>query len=274
MFSFDYMKYLFAALLLCCGMFCKAQPRVLKFRTIYGTVTDQNDHPLTNCTVSFAGISMGGPTDSNGKFKLHFPDEPIMIIVYDRTNNRQYYLLVTPEQQTLTIKLDNATARLSEKNLEDFHKNKEAYTERISQAVQSEEFYEYVNKGQQRGNGDVTIDEPVNAAPQTIDTNRIYTSVETVPVFGNDYSDWAKYVNANLQYPDKAKQDNLQGRVIVSLVVERDGSLTNIKVVRSVSPECDTEAIRLIKNSSKWKPATLQGKNVRCAYMVPVAFGI
>jgi TonB family protein len=268
------MKYLLATLLLYCGMFCNAQHHVLKFRTIHGSVTDQNGHPLTNGSVSFSGISMGSPTDNKGNFKLHFPDEPIMITVYDRTNNRQYYVLVSPVQQTLDIKLDDATARLSKKNEEDFRKNKEAYTERISQAVQSEEFYEYVHNGQRRGNDDVTIDAPVGDEPTAIDTNRIYTSVETAPRFGNDYSDWAKYVKTNQQYPEKAKQDNLEGRVIVSFVVERDGRLTNIKVVRSISPECDNEALRLIKNSSKWKPATIQGKNVRCAYMVPVNFGI
>jgi TonB family protein len=268
------MKYLFASLLLFCGTFCNAQHHILKFRTIFGTVTDQNDHPLTNCTVMFSGISMGSPTDNNGKFKLHFPDEPIMITVYDRTNNRQYYLMITPEQQTLNIKLNNATARLSEKNEEDFHKNKEAYTQRISQAIQSEEFYEYVHNGQHRTNNDIAIDEPVTSSQQTIDTNRIYTSVESAPSFGNDYNDWAKYVKKNLQYPEKLKQGNLQGRVIVSFVVERDGTITNIKVVRSLSPECDTEAVLLVKDSPKWKPATLYGKNVRCTYMIPVMFGI
>jgi TonB family protein len=267
------MKYLFALLLLFPVSFCSAQQRKLTFRTINGTVADQDNNPATNCTVMFSGISMGSSTDKEGKFKLHFPDEPIMITVFDRTNNRQYFLIVNLDQQTLNIKLDKATAALSKKNEEDFNKNKEAYTNRISQAIQSEEFFEYVHNGQKRTISYLTVDMPVNNNPQQIDSNKIYTSVERNPEFEGGFAGWSKYVKDNLQYPDKAKQANLQGRVIVSFIIERDGSTTDVRVVRSLSFECDAEAVRLIRTSPKWKSAIVQGRNVRCLYTLPVTFG-
>ena len=123
-----------------------------------------------------------------------------------------------------------------------------------------------------KGDADVAIDVSTNAMP--VDTAMVYTSVEQEPQFGSGITDWNKYLQTNLIYPDKAKQENFEGKVIVYFVVERDGRLTDIKVLRSLSPECAVEAVRLIRNSPKWKPARLSGQNVRCRYTTVVTFAI
>jgi periplasmic protein TonB len=122
-------------------------------------------------------------------------------------------------------------------------------------------------------NAEVVINEPVGEGPvnqtKTEDTNEIYTSVEVLPTFNGDYG---KFLGKNLRYPPIARENNIQGRVIVNFVVEKDGSLTDIKVVRGIGGGCDEEAIRVIKSSPKWNPGVQNGRNVRVNYTIPIFF--
>ena len=117
------------------------------------------------------------------------------------------------------------------------------------------------------------IDEPVGDGPvnavKTEDTNEIYTSVEVLPTFNGDYG---KFLQKNLRYPPIARENNIQGRVIVNFVVEKDGSLTDIKVGRGIGGGCDEEAMRVIKSSPKWNPGVQNGRNVRVNYTIPIFF--
>ena len=80
------------------------------------------------------------------------------------------------------------------------------------------------------------------------------------------------YINNNLQYPEKAAENGVQGRVTVKFIVEKDGSISNVEVNRSVDPDLDNEAMRVIKNMPKWNPAKQNGTEVRAYYRVPVLF--
>ena len=83
-----------------------------------------------------------------------------------------------------------------------------------------------------------------------------------------------KYIFQNLQYPDKAKKKNIEGRVSVQFIVEKDGSLSNIKVIKGIDPECDAEVVRLFKNSPKWIPAQKNGEPKRFRASYPVNFSL
>jgi protein TonB len=107
---------------------------------------------------------------------------------------------------------------------------------------------------------------------ESADTGQIFMVTTFAPKFGTSPADWSKYIQANLIYPDKAKQEHLEGKVVINFVVERDGRITNFKIWKSLSPECDAEAIRLVKNSPKWKPAIAHGVNVRCIDAVAILF--
>lgn len=100
----------------------------------------------------------------------------------------------------------------------------------------------------------------------------VFGPVEKVPEFPGGLNKLFKYINDNLRYPKQAKRDNIEGSVRVSFVVERDGSLTDIKIARSLSPETDAEAIRLITNCPKWIPGMQNGHPVRVLYSIPISF--
>ncbi|MFA6247529.1 MAG: TonB family protein [Mucilaginibacter sp.] len=127
-------------------------------------------------------------------------------------------------------------------------------------------------------NAAITIDEPVGNADvkQVVEENpnQIFTAVEQVPTFPGGESGFNKYLSKAIRYPAIARENNVQGRVIVQFVVERDGSLTDIKVVRGIGSGCDEEAMRALKASPKWKPGIQNGRPVRVQYSVPVSFAL
>ena len=80
------------------------------------------------------------------------------------------------------------------------------------------------------------------------------------------------FFSSNMKYPEAAKKKGIHGRVIVNFVVDKDGSITEAKVVRSVDPLLDKEALRLVNLMPKWKPGAMDGKPVRVRYSVPFTF--
>ena len=98
---------------------------------------------------------------------------------------------------------------------------------------------------------------------------------EIKPSFkGGDSIEFAKWVKSQLKYPQKAKDDGIQGRVTLSFTVEKDGSVTNVKVIKGVDPELDKEAVRVVSKSPKWTPGSVNGKPVAVTYTFPVHFGL
>ncbi|MFD1629150.1 energy transducer TonB [Pseudopedobacter beijingensis] len=118
-------------------------------------------------------------------------------------------------------------------------------------------------------------DGPVNQEV-TADSNEIFTNVENFPEFPGGIEAFYKFLNKTLVYPPMSKENNIQGRVTVNFVVEKDGSLTDIKVLRGVpgGDDLGQEAIRVLKRSPKWKPGLQNGRPVRVSYSVPVMFAL
>jgi protein TonB len=101
----------------------------------------------------------------------------------------------------------------------------------------------------------------------------IFVVVEEMPGFGGgDSNKFREYIQKNLRYPDVAAENGIQGRVFVAFVVEPDGRVTNVKVVRSVDPSLDKEAVRVVETSPKWKPGRQRGKPVRVSFTFPIIF--
>ena len=126
-------------------------------------------------------------------------------------------------------------------------------------------------------NADVVIDEPVGTSDTKVteeDPNKIFTSVEQVPVFPGGMEKFYAYLQKTMRYPAVARENGTQGKVIVSFVCERDGSLTDIHVTRGIGDGCDEEAARVIKSSPKWSPGIQNGRPVRVAYSVPISFAL
>ncbi len=96
--------------------------------------------------------------------------------------------------------------------------------------------------------------------------------VEEQPEFPGGDIEMMKFIQKNLRYPPFAQKNGIQGRVTVSFIVERDGSITGVEVLRSPAEELSNEAIRVVKCMPKWKPGTQRGKPVRVKFMMPITF--
>ena len=97
--------------------------------------------------------------------------------------------------------------------------------------------------------------------------------VEEKPSFqGGDANQFSKWVNQRLVYPEIAKENGVQGRVTLQFTVEKDGSVTKVKVLRGVDPSLDKEAVRVVSQSPKWKPGKQRDRAVPVTYTFPVIF--
>ena len=100
----------------------------------------------------------------------------------------------------------------------------------------------------------------------------VFQVVEEMPEFPGGMGECLKFLGKNIKYPVEAQKAGVQGKVIVQFVVEKDGNIANPKVVRSIDPDLDGEAIRVISIMPKWKPGMQKGQPVRVKYTVPVTF--
>lgn len=112
----------------------------------------------------------------------------------------------------------------------------------------------------------------VKTTPAKDDKNPVFEIVEEMPSFVGGMSALMEYIGKNVKYPVIAQENNIQGRVIVSFIVDKDGGITDPKVIRSVDPYLDKEAIRVISGMPKWNPGKQKGEAVRVRYTVPVSF--
>ena len=113
---------------------------------------------------------------------------------------------------------------------------------------------------------------PPPPAPKPEVSNKVFDIVEEMPSFPGGQGALMSFLNSNIKYPVVAQENGVQGRVIVGFVVERDGSITDVKVMRSVDPSLDREAQRVVKAMPRWKPGKQNGSAVRVKYTVPVVF--
>lgn len=124
-------------------------------------------------------------------------------------------------------------------------------------------------------NAEIRIDEPVGNSDikqVTEDENKIFVSVESAPEFPGGAAAFTKYLEKNIKYPGVDRENNVQGKVFISFVVEKDGSLTDVSAVRGPSETLKEEAMRILKKSPKWKAGIQNGRPVRVQYTVPINF--
>ncbi|MBO4464739.1 MAG: TonB family protein [Prevotella sp.] len=102
--------------------------------------------------------------------------------------------------------------------------------------------------------------------------NRVYDVVENQPAFPGGLTALMQFLANNIQYPAVAEENGIQGKVVCTFVVETDGSISNVTVVRSVDPSLDKEAVRVLRSMPRWTPGTQDGRPVRVKYNIPVTF--
>lgn len=128
-------------------------------------------------------------------------------------------------------------------------------------------------KGNDDKDGEVLkLKETVAQPEPKPEVEKVFEVVEQMPSFPGGDKALLEFLSNNIKYPVVAQENGVQGRVVVSFVVERDGSITDVKVVRSVDPSLDKEAARVVKSMPKWIPGKQNGSAVRVKYNVPVSF--
>ncbi|MGN7202723.1 energy transducer TonB [Pedobacter sp. SAFR-022] len=128
---------------------------------------------------------------------------------------------------------------------------------------------------------DIVIVEPAGDGPKRdaaaiVDDTKVYdiALLEVQPTFPGGIEKFYQYLNKSIKYPPMAAENNIQGKVFVSFVVERNGTLTDIKVLRSLGGGTDEEAVRVLKASPTWIPGVQNGKQVRVKYNIPISFSL
>ena len=112
----------------------------------------------------------------------------------------------------------------------------------------------------------------MTSTAQTKKNNMVFDVVEVMPQFPGGTIAMLKYIMENIKYPKQIMEEGIQGRVTVSFIVEKDGRVSNVRLLRSVQSALDKEAIRVVKSMPKWTPGKQNGKPVRVRFNLPVMF--
>ncbi len=127
---------------------------------------------------------------------------------------------------------------------------------------------------------EMTENMSIDALPEALDidedeeevSDEIFLIVEQQPSPKGGISTFYKYINSNLRYPSQAQRMGVQGRVFVQFVIEKDGSISQVEVIRGIDSSCNQEAIRVISGAPDWQPGKQRGKPVRVKMVIPISF--
>ncbi|RCH54496.1 hypothetical protein DJ568_11775 [Mucilaginibacter hurinus] len=129
-------------------------------------------------------------------------------------------------------------------------------------------------------NSDITtnglMDKVLSVKKDSIPDNKdeLFREVESPPVFPGGINAFMQFLSKNIHYPKEDRDNKIEGRVFLTFIVEKDGLLSNVKVLRGISKTLDAEALRVIRSSPKWKPGYQNGRAVRVQFTVPIAFSL
>lgn len=113
---------------------------------------------------------------------------------------------------------------------------------------------------------------PLDEEEDYMDTDDIYVMVENMPEFPGGASGLREWIRSNVKYPEIARKNKVTGRVYVGFVIDKVGKVGEVKILRSINPILDSEALRVVASMPKWKPGIQKGKPVRVSYTFPINF--
>lgn len=267
-------KVLTVFIILLCQIVVAQDPQKVEFRNIPGKIVKADDSPAPGYKIGYYGTQIGTSTDHSGNFNVNVPmDLPVMLMITDGDKLELLYN-VKPYDASILIKIDEMTLASSKFLLNNWNKNKTRYEQFWTSVYNTEKFREYARKDHTKNfpEQEITI-AAFSPSPSIPEGKKIFQDYECEikPSSLTNGLKFPEFVKANLVYPQSAKEYNIQGKAFVSFVVEPDGTLSDIKIPRKLSPECDKEAIRLVK-LAKWSPGSVGGKKVRTQFNQIVLF--
>lgn len=124
----------------------------------------------------------------------------------------------------------------------------------------------------QEGTGEVVFEEPAPVVAEENDDDKIFYAVEQQAEFPGGAAAMYKFLNKNQKYPASARRMGVEGKVFVKFIVDKEGAISNIEIVKGINADLDNEAIRLIKIMPPWKPGKQNGRSVKSQFVLPVYF--
>ena len=211
--------------------------------TLKMKVTDQSGSPIVGASVLIVNSTSGTLTDSEGNFTLKVGDDQRISVSYIGMKSVELSVKECLEKQIKEVRLTSDADSGPQLTV-------------VSQSSES---------ASQKAPQHKTTSEPQN-------TEEVFMVVENMPEFPGGLNACLKFLADHVAYPKEAAEKKIQGRVIVQFVVMKDGSIANARVIRSVDPLLDAEALRVIGLMPKWKPGTQRGQAVNVKFTMPITF--
>ena len=217
-----------------------------KFKLSGQVMSANTKKPVIGASIVVRGTTNGTLSDADGKFELQVKKDDVLMVSY-----------IGLQTQSLVVK---GNANLVVWMKEDVQSMEEMVV--TAMAPKSE-------------NTDVVFEMPLEEAKKSENPKNddlVFTVVEEMPQFPGGMQKAMEFLAKNIRYPAESQKAKIEGRVIVQFVVKEDGKVSDVKVVRSVSPDLDAEAIRVVSMMPEWIPGKQRGKAVAVKYTMPIMF--
>ena len=213
---------------------------------VEGVIIDnETGSPIHGVSVIIRNTAKGTLSDKNGQFKIEAPEGSVLVVSY-----------IGKQTNSIVVKGSNNSSSMKTKIM------------LREETIQTDEIvvvaYNLPDKKEQ--------ETPQEPAKEIIQEEAIFTVVEEMPQFPGGQKEFLTFLAKNIKYPTDAQEGNIQGLVTVGFVVQADGSISDLEIVKSVSPSLDAEAIRVLSKMPKWSPARQRGKAVSVRYTTPIKF--
>lgn len=234
---------------------------------VEGTVVDNaSGKPIIGASVIIRNTTTGTLSDENGKFTLEAPQGSVIVISF--IGLQSCSLVVSPAEGTSVMK---AKIKMLEETTQTDEIVVVGYEKPEPESASQVKWYKAEEVVKNEKNGPESAQQPQTGVKANTE-EQVFTVVEEMPEYPGGMSEFMKFIAQNIKYPADALQGKVEGRVIARFVVCKDGSISDIEIMRSVSPSLDAEAVRVLKLMPKWKPGRQRGRAVPVKFTVPVTF--
>lgn len=238
-------------------------------------IEENNGKPVTGASILVRGTT-NGTLAIDGKFSIEANEGDVLVVSFIGLQTQS---VIVPKggSESMVISMKEEVQNLSEMVVVGYAPQDDGTLE-IKGKMTDKDGKEYDMKGKMttEKKGNTTINQVdwsrTPKADKADEEQVIFQVVEEMPDFPGGMKECMKFLARNMKYPLAAQQAKIEGRVVVQFVVDRDGSVNDIKVVRSISPELDAEAVRVIGLMPKWNPGKQRGKAVAVKYTMPIQF--
>ncbi len=213
--------------------------------------------PMPGASIIIKGTSIGTLSDKEGVFSISAEEGSVLGVSYVGRRFQELTVSKNMKGKELVIALERKNVNVGEVVVVGYGEPKAADKTKVM---------EVSNVKAQEG----TV--AASKASKTSDNGDIFVVVEDMPSYPGGMQECMRFLAQNMKYPVEAQKAGTQGRVILSFIVNKDGSISNVEVMRSVSKELDAEAVRVVQSMPKWKPGKQRGQAVDVRFTMPVTF--